>query len=160
MEISKDAVVSIDYKLTNDDGQVLDSSEGREPLSYLHGHGNLIPGLETALAGKKSGDAVQTTLAPADGYGVRDESLVQDVPRDRFDPSVELKAGMQFQAETPEGMRLIRVVDVQGDQVKVDGNHPLADVTLNFDVKVVDVREATPEELSHGHAHGPGGTQH
>jgi len=160
MEISKDTVVSIDYTLTNDGGEVLDTSKGRPPLVYLHGHGNIIPGLETALAGKTSGDTVQTTIAPADAYGVRDESLVQEVPRDRFDPSIELKAGMQFQAQTPEGVQLIRVVDVQGEQVKVDGNHPLADVTLNFDVKVVEVREATEEEISHGHVHGSDGCQH
>jgi FKBP-type peptidyl-prolyl cis-trans isomerase SlyD len=160
MNIEKDKVVSIDYTLTGDDGQVIDSSKGREPLHYLHGAGNIIPGLESALEGKAQGDQVNVSVPPEQGYGPRDERMVQAVPRASFGGVAEIKPGMQFQAQTNAGPRIITVVDVQGDQVMIDANHPLAGQTLNFDVNVRDVRDATQEELSHGHVHGPGGHHH
>lgn len=156
MPIAKDKVVSIDYKLTGEQGQVLDSSEGRQPLSYIHGAGHLIPGLEQALEGKQSGDKVNVSVPPERGYGNRDEKLVQAVPRSAFEGAPELKPGMQVQANTNLGPRLLTIVDVAPEQITIDANHPLAGKTLNFDVQVVGVRDATPDELSHGHVHAPG----
>ena len=159
MAIEKDKVVSIDYTLTGDNGQVLDSSSGREPLAYLHGAGNIIPGLESALEGKDEGDELNVQIPPDQAYGQRDERMVQPVPRTAFQGVADIQPGMQFQAQTNAGPRLITVVGVEGDQVTIDANHPLAGATLKFDVKVVNVRDATSEEMSHGHVHGPGGHQ-
>ena len=160
MEITADRVVIIHYTLKDDAGAVLDSSAGGEPLAYIQGHGNLVPGLEKALEGKQDGESVAVSLAPADGYGVRDAALVQRVPKRTLQGSGEIKKGMQFQARTDDGMRLFTVTAVVGDMVTLDGNHPLADQTLNFNVQVVSVREATSEELEHGHVHGAGGHHH
>ncbi|MEA2709202.1 MAG: FKBP-type peptidyl-prolyl cis-trans isomerase SlyD [Phycisphaerales bacterium] len=160
MAIEKDKVVSIDYTLTGENGQVLDSSQGREPLEYLHGAGNIIPGLESALEGKNEGDQVNIQVPPDQAYGARDERMVQPVPRTAFQGVDNIQPGMQFQANTNAGPRLITVVGVQGDQVTVDANHPLAGATLNFDVTVRNVRDATDEEKSHGHVHGAGVHQH
>jgi FKBP-type peptidyl-prolyl cis-trans isomerase SlyD len=160
MQITKDTVATIDYTLTDPKGQVIDSSRGRVPLAYLHGASNIIPGLESALEGKNAGDSVNVTVAPEQGYGPRDPNLVQPVPRTSFQGVPEIKKGMQFQAQTPGGARIVTVVDVDPQNVTVDANHPLAGMDLNFDVKVVEVRQATPEELSHGHAHGPEGHNH
>jgi FKBP-type peptidyl-prolyl cis-trans isomerase SlyD len=160
MNISKDKVVSIDYTLTDNGGQVLDSSQGKEPLNYLHGAGNIIPGLESALEGKVQGEKVNVQVPPEQAYGPRDERMVQAVPRSAFQGAENIQPGMQFQAQTNAGARIITVVGVQGDQVTIDANHPLAGQTLNFDVDVRGVRDATPEELSHGHVHGPDGHQH
>ena len=160
MNIAKDKVVSIDYTLTDDGGKVLDSSSGREPLAYLHGAGNIIPGLESALEGKGRGDQLNVSIKPPDAYGDRDDRMIQAVPRTAFGGAQNIEPGMQFQANTPAGPRVITVVGVEDDQVTVDANHPLAGQTLNFDVKVVDVRDATAAELEHGHVHGPGGHQH
>jgi len=160
MAIQKDKVVSIDYTLTGDNGQVLDSSNGREPLAYLHGAGNIIPGLESALEGKDEGDELNVQIPPDQAYGQRDERMVQPVPRTAFQGVADIQPGMQFQAQTNAGPRLITVVGVEGDQVTIDANHPLAGATLKFDVKVVNVRDATSEEMSHGHVHGAGGHQH
>jgi len=160
MQIAKDTVATIDYTLTDPKGQVIDSSSGRAPLAYLHGASNIIPGLESALEGKNAGDSVNVTVAPEQGYGPRDPNLVQPVPRSSFQGVPEIKKGMQFQAQTPGGARLVTAVDVDPQNVTVDANHPLAGMDLNFSVKVVDVRQATPEELSHGHAHGPEGHNH
>ena len=160
MAIEKDKVVSIDYTLTGENGQVLDSSQGREPLAYLHGAGNIIPGLENALEGKGEGDQLNVSIPPEQAYGARDERMVQPVPRAAFQGVPDIKPGMQFEAKTNAGPRLITVVGVQGDEVTIDANHPLAGATLNFDVKVVTVRDATEQEKSHGHVHGPGGHQH
>lgn len=153
MQATKDRVVSINYTLRDDEGNTLDSSEGRGPFSYLHGANNIVPGLENALEGKSAGERISVSIAPQDAYGEHDPSLVQAVPRDRFPPGMEIKAGSQFQAQTEAGPRSIKVVDVQGDSVTVDANHPLAGMSLNFEVEIVDVREAAPEELRHGHAH-------
>ena len=160
MQIAKDAVVVIHYTLKNDAGEVLDSSQGAEPLAYLQGHGNLIPGLEKALEGKVGGDALDVSIAPEEGYGVRDEALIQDVPRSAFKGIDTVEVGMQFHADSNHGPRLVTVTQVSDSTVTVDGNHPLADQTLHFAVQVVEVREASAEELSHGHVHGPGGHHH
>ena len=160
MKIAHEKVVSIHYTLTNKDGTVLDSSSGSDPLAYLHGFGNIIPGLENALEGKATGDKLSVTVEPEQGYGARDERLVQAVPRSAFKGVEELSPGMQFQAQGPQGTRLVVVTQVADDEVTVDANHPLAGQTLHFDVEVSEVRDATAEELEHGHVHGPGGHHH
>ena len=160
MEITADRVVLIHYTLKDDAGAVIDSSAGAEPLAYIQGHGNLVAGLEKALEGKQDGDAVAVSVAPADGYGKRDAALIQRVPRRAMQGAGEIKKGMQFQARTDDGMRMFTVTAVVGDMVTLDGNHPLADKTLHFDVQVLNVREATAEELEHGHVHGAGGHHH
>lgn len=161
MKISQNAVARIEYTLTNTTGEVLDSSEGGEPLAYLHGARNLIPGLEAELEGKGAGDAFEVTVPPEKAYGERHEAMVQDVPKDRMPPGMQVEAGMVLQAQAENGaVQMLHVVAVADDHVTVDGNHPLAGQTLKFDVKIVDVREATPEELEHGHVHGAGGHDH
>lgn len=160
MEIAADSVVLIHYTLKDDAGTVLDSSSGGDPLAYIQGHGNLVPGLEKALEGKRGGATVAVTLSPAEGYGNRNEALIQRVPKRALQGSGEIRKGMQFQARTDEGVRLFTVTAVVGDMITLDGNHPLADKTLHFDVEVVSVRQATEEELEHGHVHGPGGHHH
>lgn len=160
MQIANNKVVSIHYKLTNDEGSILDSSEGQEPLAYLHGLGNIIPGLENALTGRAVGDKFTVTIPPADGYGERDNKMVQSVPKSAFQGVDQIEPGMQFQAQSPDGMQLVTVVDVDGDEVILDGNHPMAGITLTFDVEVTEIRDATAEELDHGHVHGPGGHHH
>ena len=160
MVIAADKVVLIHYTLTDDAGKVLDSSSGGEPLAYLHGQGNLISGLEKALDGRQAGDKLSVRVEPADGYGVRDDSLVQQVPRRQFG-GANVQPGMQFNAQTSQGhARVVTVTHIAGDMVTVDGNHPLAGEVLNFDVEVTDVRDASEEELEHGHVHGPGGHHH
>ena len=161
MNIAQDKVVLIHYTLTNDKGEVLDSSSGGDPLAYLHGKGNIIPGLEKALEGKQAGDKLDVKVAPAEGYGERDDQLVQQVPRRAFSGVQNVQPGMQFHAQTSQGQtRVVTVTRVQGDMVTVDGNHPLAGENLHFEVEVTDVREASAEELEHGHVHGPGGHHH
>jgi len=160
MKIAHEKVVSIHYTLKNDEGTVLDSSSGGHPLAYLHGFGNIIPGLESALEGKESGDTLSVTVEPGQGYGDRDERLVQAVPRSAFKGVEELAPGMQFQAQGPQGTRLVVVTQVAQDVVTVDANHPLAGQTLHFEVEISEVREATAEELEHGHVHGPDGHHH
>jgi len=160
MVITAHKVVHIHYILTNDDGDVLDSSEGHAPLAYIHGIGNIIPGLEKALTGKAIGDKFKVTIPPEEAYGQRDDDLVQAVPRSAFQGVDQIEPGMQFHAETPEGMQLVTVVEVVDDEVILDGNHPMAGMTLNFDVEVAEIRNATQEEMDHGHVHGPGGHHH
>ena len=160
MLIAQDKVVLIHYTLKNDQGEVIDSSSGRDPLAYLHGQGNIIPGLEKALEGKQAGDKLSVRVEPSDGYGTRDARLIQEVPRQQFG-SANVQPGMQFHAQTAQGRtRVVTVTGIAGDMVTVDGNHPLAGENLNFDVEVTDVRDASQEELSHGHVHGPGGHHH
>jgi len=153
MVIQENCVVSIHYTLTNKTGEVLDSSTGKEPLHYLHGAANIIPGLEKELAGKTSGDHLNVTVPPDQAYGEHQQQLVQQVPRDAFQGIERVEAGMQFQAETDNGTMHVVVTEVDEDNVTVDGNHPLAGETLNFDVSVEEVREATSEEVAHGHPH-------
>jgi len=153
MIVEKDRVVSIDYTLRDNNGNLIDSSEGSDPLEYLHGNGNIIPGLEKALAGKKAGDKLTCSIAAADAYGERDDSLIFKVNKSEFE-GADIEVGMQFEAHGEEGAQIVTVVGIEGEEVTIDANHPLAGETLNFDVKVVDVREATSEELEHGHVHG------
>lgn len=160
MKIESNKVVSIDYKLTDTEGKVLDSSEGGKPLAYLHGKGNIIAGLEEALVGKGAGDALTVSVSPEKGYGVRDEGKLVEVDRDKLNGADQIEAGMQFQAQTPDGPQVFTVARVSEKVVTLDANHPLAGETLNFDVTVRDVREATAEELEHGHVHGPDGHAH
>lgn len=161
MLISRNKVVRFDYTLTDDSAKVLDSSEGGEPLTYLHGNGNIIPGLESALEGKRTGESLQVHVAAAEAYGERDDDLVQSVPREMFEDSDSIQVGMQFQSGDPDGnMRVVTVVGTDAGSITVDGNHPLAGVPLNFAVTIVEVRDASAEELAHGHVHGPGGHQH
>jgi FKBP-type peptidyl-prolyl cis-trans isomerase SlyD len=160
MLIESGKVISIHFTLTNDAGKVIDSSSGREPMAYLHGGGNLVPGLERALEGRRVGDKFQVSVAPAEGYGERDEALLQQVPRRSFKGLREIKAGMQLQANTPQGMRVFTVLRIAGDMVTLDGNHPHAGKTLHFAVEITAIRAASAEEVEHGHIHGPGGHHH
>ncbi len=160
MQVEKNRVVTLHYTLRDEQGTVLDSSSGRSPLSYLHGKGNIIPGLEQALAGKATGDRLDVSVTPQLGYGARDERLVQIVPRNRFGEVADLAPGMQVRASSPQGQRMVTIVRVDRDFVTVDGNHPLAGRTLFFSVEVTEVRKATHEEVSHGHVHGPDGHHH
>ena len=153
MKIEKNKVVAIDYTLTDNDGVVIDSSEGREPLKYLHGIGALIPGLEKELEGKKAGDKLDVAIQPDEGYGLRKEELLQAIPKVHFPPETDIQVGMQFQANTEKGTVVVTVVEVQEDTIIADGNHPLAGVVLNFKVEVKDVRTASEEEIAHGHVH-------
>lgn len=160
MQIAEKTVVSIHYTLTNSTGETLDSSFGQDPLVYLHGAQNIIVGLEDALKGKTVGDALQVTVEPEQGYGETREELIQEVDRSAFEGVEDIDVGMQFMAQTPWGEQPVTVVKVEGEQITLDGNHPLAGETLNFDVEVVDIREASDEEMEHGHVHGEGGHQH
>jgi FKBP-type peptidyl-prolyl cis-trans isomerase SlyD len=160
VQIGPDKVVTLHYTVKNDSGEVLDRSEQGEPLSYLHGAGGIVPGLESALAGKVTGDRVSVSIPAAQAYGERDPALVHKVPRRAFGGVAAIEPGMRFEAQTEQGARPVTVVRVQGDMVTIDGNHPLAGQNLNFDVEIADVREASAEELTHGHVHGPGGHHH
>ncbi|MFQ5518390.1 MAG: peptidylprolyl isomerase [Mariprofundus sp.] len=154
MQIAKDKVVSIHYTLKNDAGSVLDSSDGGEPLVYLHGAKNIIPGLEKALDGKLADDALEVSIEAVDAYGEYNKALTQVVPSSMFEGVDNIEAGMEFQAETEQGVQVVRIAAVDGDEITVDGNHPLAGERLHFDVTVADVREASADELAHGHVHG------
>ncbi|MBT4613180.1 MAG: peptidylprolyl isomerase [Gemmatimonadetes bacterium] len=162
MQIAEKCVVSIQYKLSDDEGEVLDSSEDGEPLVYLHGADNIIPGLEKELTGKQVGDSLKVTIQPEEGYGAVNEEMIQTVERSAFEGVDKIEPGMRFEAAGEEEgeTQLIVVVEVTDDEVTVDGNHPLAGEVLHFEVTVDEVREATEEELTHGHAHGPGGHHH
>jgi FKBP-type peptidyl-prolyl cis-trans isomerase SlyD len=162
VQIAEKCVVSIQYKLSDDEGEVLDSSEDGEPLVYLHGADNIIPGLEKELTGKQVGDSLKVTIQPEEGYGAVNEEMIQTVERSAFEGVDKIEPGMRFEAAGEEEgeTQLIVVVEVTDDEVTVDGNHPLAGEVLHFEVTVDEVREATEEELTHGHAHGPGGHHH
>jgi len=160
MKVADNAVVVIDYTLTDNDGEVIDSSEGAGPLAYLHGMGNIITGLEEALLGKEAGDEVKASIEPAKAYGERHEDMKQDVPKELFGGIDNIELGMQFQSETDQGPIMVTVVGIEEEMITVDGNHPLAGVNLNFDVKIREVREASEEELEHGHVHGENGHHH
>ena len=157
MAIGTDSVVTIHYTLTDDAGVVIDQSEPAEPLAYLHGHGNIIAGLEKELTGKSAGDALTVTVLPAEGYGEYDNDLVQSVPRRTLRGIKDIKTGMRLHAQTAAGTRAVTVTKVIGDMETLDGSHPLAGNSLHFDVRIEAVRAATEEELSHGHVHGPHG---
>jgi FKBP-type peptidyl-prolyl cis-trans isomerase SlyD len=153
MNVAKHRVVLIDYTLTGEDGGVLDSSRGQEPLAYVHGVGSLVQGLEDALEGKAPSDHVAVTVAPDQAYGMRDDSIVFTVPRSQFREVDGVEVGMQFQIQSDGEGHVVTVAALDEDEVTLDGNHPLAGLTLNFDVDIVDVREATPDEIEHGHVH-------
>lgn len=160
MTIAKNKVVAIDYTLTDKEGNLIDSSENHGPLYYIQGIGNLIPGLEAKLEGKTKGDNLKVVVPASEAYGEKQDSLCQKVPRAQFENGGSIEVGMQFEVETEQGELVVTVTDVTGDTVTVDGNHPLAGVELHFDVTVREIREATAEELAHGHVHGPGGHHH
>jgi FKBP-type peptidyl-prolyl cis-trans isomerase SlyD len=156
MQVAEKKVISLHYTLTNTSGNVLDSSTAEDPLVYLHGAGNIIPGLENALTDKSVGDKLNVTIAPEDAYGIRTENMIETVPRDMFQGIDQIEPGMQFHAQGGAGPVTVTVVNVTDDEVTIDGNHPLAGETLIFDVEITDIREATTDELEHGHIHGKG----
>ena len=157
MQLTKHKVATINYTLTDKDENVLDESLDSS-FSYLHGASNIIPGLENALDGKQAGDKVDVVIEPEDAYGERSLEKIQRVPREIFPPGVELKEGMQFQANSPEGAPVIvAITAIEEEEVIVDGNHPMAGKQLHFQVELVDVRDASEEEIQHQHVHGPGG---
>ncbi|MFJ4386352.1 peptidylprolyl isomerase [Pseudomonas sp. NPDC089408] len=161
MLIAANKAVSIDYTLTNDAGETIDSSAGGAPLVYLHGAGNIIPGLEKALEGKQAGDELNVSIEPEEAYGEYLAELVSTLNRSLFEGVDVLEVGMQFHASAPDGqMQIVTIRDIDGDDVTVDGNHPLAGQRLTFQVKVVDVRDASDEEIAHRHIHGEGGHHH
>lgn len=157
MTIEKDKVVMMNYTLKDEVGTVLDTSEGNSPLSYLHGHGQIIPGLESELSGKNTGDKLKVEVEPANAYGEVHDQLVQTVSKQEFAQVPDLEVGMQFQVDGPQGPMVFAIKEIKDTEVIIDGNHPLAGKKLFFDVEITEVRDATEEELAHGHAHGPGG---
>jgi FKBP-type peptidyl-prolyl cis-trans isomerase SlyD len=160
MKIEHNSVVSFHYSLTDDDGINIDSSEGQEPLGYIHGAGNIIPGLEKALEGKEVGDSLTVAVKAAEGYGEVQKELIQEVPREAFQGIDTIEPGMQFEAQTGQGGSVpVTVIAVTEELVTVDGNHPLAGKNLNFDVSIEEIREASEEEIAQGHIHGLGGEE-
>ncbi|MCE2788097.1 MAG: peptidylprolyl isomerase [Bacteroidota bacterium] len=159
MKIESNKVVSIHYTLTDNAGTVLDSSSGKDPLTYIQGIGNLIAGMEEGLEGKTAGEKFTIKVSPEKGYGVKNHELIQQVPITAFGGQM-VSPGMQFEAGSAEQRFVVTVTEVNNETVTIDGNHPLAGVDLNFDVEVMEIREATAEELDHGHVHGPGGHHH
>ena len=159
-KIAQNTVVSLDYTLTNDAGDILDKSENGQ-FVYLHGTNSIIPGLENALADKSLNDEFKVTIEADDAYGQNDDSKKQVVGREMFEADSPIEVGTQFHAQSPEGeMLMITVTAIDGDQITIDGNHPLAGERLHFEIKVTDLREASEEEISHGHVHGPDGHHH
>ncbi|UJF19205.1 peptidylprolyl isomerase [Vibrio sp. SS-MA-C1-2] len=153
MKITKDMVVSLAYEVKGEDGSLVDQSTAEAPLDYMHGHNNLISGLEKALEGREQGDTFSVTVTPEEAYGDYHDAMVQRVPAEVFQGVDTIEVGMRFLADTDQGPIPVEVTEVDGDEVVVDGNHMLAGQTLSFDVKVIAVRAATEEELSHGHSH-------
>ena len=153
MLIGQNSVVSLHYTLTNDSGEVMDQSQEGEPLVYLHGAAGIIPGLENELSGKVAGAEFQVTIKPEEAYGEHVADMVQQVPRSSFPADTDIEIGMQFNAESPNGPINVSITEVSEETVTVDGNHPLAGLTLHFEGKIEDVRDATAEELDHGHVH-------
>lgn len=158
--IADQKVVSLNFTVKDTEGQIVDSSEGAAPLVYLHGQNNIIPGLEAALVGKAPGDEFAVTIEPSEGYGEYNQEMVQVVPREAFAGVEKIETGMVFTAQTQGGPVQLVVAKIEGDDITVDPNHPLAGKTLNFSGSVIEVRDATEEELSHGHVHGEGGHHH
>lgn len=160
MLIGNNSVVSIQYELTNNAGEVLDASAENHPLTYLHGAGNIIRGLENELTGKTAGAAFSVTVQPEDGYGLHQPQLIQEVPRSAFPDPDALQAGMQFSAQSDQGTMPVVISALNAETVTVDGNHPLAGEILHFAVRITEVRPASQEEISHGHVHGAGHAHH
>lgn len=160
MQIEPNSVVTLNYTLKDNDGNVLDQSDDGSFL-YLHGAMNIIPGLENALTGKSTGDELQVKVSPEDGYGEKDPARIQEVPKSMFQDDSQVQVGVQFQAQSPDGQAIVvTVTEIKEEAVVIDANHALAGMDLNFDVKIVDVRAASEEEIAHGHVHGPGGHNH
>jgi FKBP-type peptidyl-prolyl cis-trans isomerase SlyD len=160
MTIKTNSVVSMNYTLKDEKGNVIDTSDGRSPLVYLHGAGGLIPGLENELDGKTKGDKLNVVIAPEDAYGTRKDELFQVVPKAGFQGTEDLALGMQVQMETEQGPVVASVSKIEDEDVTLDLNHPLADITLHFDVEVVEIRDASADEITHGHVHGEGEGDH
>lgn len=160
MNISKNTVPSLAYTLKNTEGQLLDQADKDNAFVYLHGHSGIIVGLEKALEGKTTGDSLTLEIPPEEAYGERLESSIQKVPRDMFGnvDAAELYEGAQFQAETNQGMQIVTIQKIGDESITIDGNHPMAGLTLHFDIEVLDIRTATEEEISHGHIHAQGGS--
>lgn len=161
MTIENKKVVTIEFTVKNaDTNEMIETSVGAEPLLYLHGYNNLVPGLENALTGKAVGDKYDVVVSPEEGYGVRDESLLEQVPREMFQGVDDISVGMEFSADGPQGPVVVEVTAVDDKTVTVDANHPLASVPLAFSGEIKDIRDASEEEIEHGHVHGAGGHQH
>lgn len=161
LTIADDRVVLFEYVLKDDDGSIIDQSGPGAPMAYLHGHGNIVPGLERQLVGKSVGDALTAVVSPDEGYGALREDATESVHRSAFPKDMELRPGMPIRAEGSDGQQMILwVVKAEGARVTITANHPLAGKTLNFDVKVTGIREASSEEIAHGHVHGPDGHHH
>ena len=158
--VKKDAVVTLSYTLKNSDGHELDKSTPDRPFAYLHGNSQIVPGLENALDGLAVGDKKEVTVPPAEGYGEFVAGLKMDIERSSFPEDIEIQEGMQFSAEVGGANRAFTVTGLEGGKVQVDGNHPLSGQTLHFSVEVMEIRDATQEELEHGHVHGEGGHHH
>lgn len=161
MKIAQDKVVTIHYSLKNEAGEQLESSFNSEPLAYLHGHHNLIVGLEKELQEKEAGTKLSVSVPPEDAYGMPDDKLIEKVPSEMFGDEATLEVGMQFHAQSANGdPYVVSITAIDGNMVEVDGNHPFAGQTLHFEVEVLEVRDASAEELDHGHVHAPGGHDH
>ncbi len=158
--IEQDSVASVHYTGTFVDGEVFDTSEGRPPLSFLVGHGQMIPGFEQEILGAKVGEKREFTLTPDRAYGERDENAIQRIEKNQFPEGMELEVGMVVGAHSDQGPIQFTIKEIEGDLVTADFNHQMAGMTLRFNIEVVEVRSATDEELAHGHAHGPGGHHH
>lgn len=160
MNIAENKVVVMHYAVSDSEGTLIDSSYDHQPLAIIQGTGYLIPGLETALTGHKVGDKFEVAVEAKDAYGQREDGFVQTVPKSLFEGIDELEVGTQLRASTDEGEQTVIVIDMSDDEITVDGNHPLAGLDLQFDVEILEVRDATEEELTHGHVHGEGGCGH
>ena len=158
--ITKDTAVKFNYTLKDDDGKILDQSQEGQPLGYLHGHNNIVPGLEQQLEGKSAGETLTAIVEPADAYGDYQKQAVQRIPRDNFQGVEDIQPGMTFQSEAGGQVMAVTVIEVNDKEVTVDANHPLAGKRLTFEVEIQEVRAATEDEINHGHAHGVGGVEH
>ena len=160
MTITKGSVVLFDYTLTDDERDIIDSSKEGGPIAYLHGEGQIVKGLEKVMEGKKTGDSFSVTVSPEEAYGLPDAAKIAVVSADHIEGGDELEEGMQLEASNEQGEQIVVVSKIEGDKVTLDGNHPLAGMTLHFDITIREVRAATAEEIAHGHVHGPGGHHH
>lgn len=160
MTITTGSVVLFDYTLTDDDNELIDSSKDGGPLAYLHGEGQIVKGLERVMEGKKAGESFSVTVEPEEAYGLSDPSKIAVVPSHQIEGGDELEEGMQLEASNDQGEQIVVVTKIEGNNVTLDGNHPLAGMTLHFDITIREVRDATAEELAHGHVHGPSGHHH
>jgi len=160
MTITTGSVVLFDYTLTDDDKEIIDSSKDGGPLAYLHGEGQIVKGLEKAMEGRKAGDSFQISVTPEEGYGLPDPDKIAVVNADQIEGGEELEEGMQLEASHGDEEQVVVITKIEGKDVTLDGNHPLAGMNLHFDITIREVRKATAEEIEHGHVHGPGGHHH